>query len=104
MGSTTEERVPLVLLVVPALMLLAALAPWPYGYYVLLRLVVCLASIAIAWRLRGGNHPILWAFIGLAILYNPVVKVPLGRPLWSVANVISVAPFAYLVLRGRRTT
>ena len=98
------QRLPLALWLVPALMLVAALGPWPYGYYVLLRLVVCLASVAVAWRLRERSGPLMWSFVALAILYNPVVKVPLGREIWMVVNIISLAPFACAGLRSSRTT
>jgi hypothetical protein len=96
------ERLPVALWLVPALMLVAALGPWPYGYYMLLRLVVCLASIAIAWRLREGSGPLMWAFVALAILYNPIVKVPLSREVWMVMNLISLAPFGFVGLRPNR--
>jgi hypothetical protein len=99
-----EERLPLPLWLIPGLMLLAALGPWPYGYYVLLRLVVCLASIAIAWRLRESNAPVMWALVALAILYNPVVKIALARQVWMVVNVVSVVPFAYAGMRRRPAT
>ena len=103
MQPVISERLPLALWLVPTLMLVAALGPWPYGYYVLLRLVVCLASIAVAWRLREGSGPLMWAFVALAILYNPIVKVPLGREVWMVVNLISLAPFAYAGLHRSRT-
>jgi hypothetical protein len=93
------DRLPLPVWAIPAVLLLLALGPWPYGYYVLLRLVVCLASIFIAWRLKKKGEALMWAFVTLAILYNPIVKVPLGREVWMVANLISLVPFAYVGLR-----
>ena len=35
---------------IPAAMLIIALAPLPYGYYTLLRIVVCGASAFLAWQ------------------------------------------------------
>jgi hypothetical protein len=100
--SEAEARsIPLILIAVPAAMLAAALAPWPYGYYVLLRLVVCIASVAIAWRLGERGGLLTWAFVALAILYNPIVRVPLGRDVWMIVNLMSLAPFAWLALRQR---
>lgn len=100
-GETGARSVPLILIGVPAAMLAAALAPWAYGYYVLLRLVVCLASIAIAWRLRERGGLLTWAFVALAILYNPIVRVPLGRDIWMIVNLMSLVPFGLLALRQR---
>jgi hypothetical protein len=44
----------------------------------------------------------MWAFVALAILYNPLVKVPLGREVWMVVNVFSIMPFGWLALRDKR--
>jgi hypothetical protein len=96
------EGLPMVVLVAPAAMLFAALFHWPYGYYVLLRLVVSLASAYTAWKLSSVGRGILfWCFIGLAILYNPIVKVPLTRGVWGWVNSVSAIPFLWAALKQR---
>ena len=40
----------ILLWLVPAAMLFAALAPWPYGYYRLLRVVVCICCGVLAYQ------------------------------------------------------
>lgn len=96
--------VPAAVLFVPAVMLLLALAPWPYGYFVFLRLVVCAASVWIAFAVlgRNTNSKIGWAFVAIAILYNPIIRVPLEREIWMVVNVVTAVPFFYLGL-SRKT-
>jgi len=44
-GSVLQKRPHLIPAIIAALILLGALAPWPYGYYQLLRFVVC--SVAV---------------------------------------------------------
>jgi len=67
---------------------LATFSSWPYGLYVLLRIVVCSSSAFLAWfsaeRKRGK-----WAWIlGItAVIFNPVVPFPFGRSLWAVLDV-----------------
>jgi len=81
----------------PAIMLIVALGAWPYGYYMLLRAVVCIAAglLAIDIHHRAGKVT-LWcaAFIAMAILFNPILPVHLTRAIWSVIDLASAAFFA----------
>lgn len=88
-----DRRIPIAVWLTTALLLiLAAVGSWPYGFYMLLRLVVCVASIFIAWRL-GQHRPLMWVFIFIAILYNPVFRVAFERDTWSILNVVSALPY-----------
>jgi hypothetical protein len=80
----------------PLVFLFAAVGPWPYGFYQFLRLVVCgtAAYLAYATLSRGSRSSLGWAFLGLAILYNPAFKVHFERQTWAVLNVGSAVPFA----------
>lgn len=86
---------------VAALMVLVALARVPYGYYVLLRLGLCIACIY--YISQGGpavgvGHRFVLG--GLAVLYNPVFPVHLGsKPLWTLVNVATVVYFWFLESR-----
>jgi hypothetical protein len=67
-----------------AICLLAALLDWPYGYYVFLRIVVCIAAlfvIAVAYESHRTWAICLWGII--AVLFNPIIKIPLSRELWQ---------------------
>ena len=102
--SLKTSDIPAVVLFVPAVMLLLALGPWPYGYFVFLRLVVCAASAWIALSVLGKdtNRVIGWVFVGLALLYNPVIRISLEREVWMVVNVLTSVPFFYLGLAKYR--
>lgn len=83
----------LLLWLIPAVMLLVAVAPWPYGYYQLLRVVVCISCGVLAYQSyeRDGLTP--WT-IGLAIVaavFNPIVPVHLTREIWAVLNVAAAS-------------
>ena len=84
--------VPLAVWLGLAVLLLAAVGPWPYGFYMLLRLAVCAGSVFVALRL-GSTTPLMWAFVVLAILYNPIFRVSFEREVWSIINVVSSIPF-----------
>ena len=78
-------------------MLVAALAPWPYGYYTLLRWVVCLSACFVAWVWYDAYEqptPMVWAFGAVAILFNPLAPIHLNREIWSM---IDLATAAFLI-------
>lgn len=76
----------------------------PYGYFMLLRLFLCAAcvySLLTARLLIGTGMNVL--LIALAVLYNPIVRIPLGhKSLWSAVNVATVAALWILVARSSR--
>ncbi|MDI9433931.1 MAG: hypothetical protein QM570_19615 [Planctomycetota bacterium] len=69
---------------VAALALFAALGQWPYGYYTVLRFIVCGAGGYTAFVLYGwGRIGLAWLFGFIAVLFNPVVPIHLSRELWQ---------------------
>jgi hypothetical protein len=60
----------------------------PYGYYVLLRWVCCaiFAYLALGAH-RAGSEGWTWVLGVLALLYNPVASVHLGREIWEPVNI-----------------
>ncbi len=71
--------------------LLLALLPMPYGYFSILRLyavaVFCILLLQIPSKKRNSNNWIFVAYIILIILFQPILKIPLGRVLWNVIDV-----------------
>jgi len=63
---------------------LAVLPIWPYGFYTLLRLVVC--GVCIYFVVKLKMLPSLQAhkaaLIVIAILFNPLIPVYLVRTIW----------------------
>lgn len=83
-----------------------ALAPLPYGYYTLLRLVVCVASGVIAWTRLSVAPGNLWGvvFVGLALLFNPLIPVHLSRDFWAFLDVGAAVLFlAFGLSAGRKS-
>ena len=81
-----------------SLLLFFALFPWPYGYYILLRLVVFVVSVFIAyeqWKLDDAISGWVVAFGLIALLYNPLITVHLTRELWSVLNLATAMLFLW---------
>lgn len=76
-----------VLYIVAALCLIAMLPGMPYGFFMLLRLCVCGVSIYGAVKLfELKSERLGWGFVVLAIVFNPLVKIHLGRDLWWIMD------------------
>ena len=72
-----------------AVLMLLCLAPMPYGYYQLVRAVAMIVFAIMAYQYYvKENVPLAITFCGLALLFQPFIKVALGRTLWNVVDVI----------------
>jgi hypothetical protein len=75
---------------------------WPYGYYIILRLILCLSCLFLLF----SSHPMTvewqrWVTAGYAVLYNPVFPIVLGeKKLWVVLNFSTVFWFYFVALRS----
>ncbi|MBA7624103.1 hypothetical protein ES703_31507 [subsurface metagenome] len=97
--SVLEKRSHLIPAIIAAIILLFALAPWPYGYYQLLRFVVCGAASYIAFM--AYNWQKIWAawlFGFIAILFNPLIPIHLSREIWQTIDVVCAALFVVIAI------
>jgi hypothetical protein len=83
-----EKRPHLIPAVIAALILFGALAQWPYGYYQLLRFIVCGISIFVAFMsYRWQKLWATWLFGFIAVLFNPLFPIHLPRQIWHTIDV-----------------
>jgi hypothetical protein len=64
------------------------------GYAIMLQFVICLSAILVAFQAaRSGK--LLWAiaFGGLAVLFNPVITVPVSRSVFLWINLLCFTMF-----------
>ena len=79
-------------LILSALFLLC-LVPMPYGFYSLIRFVAMIAFAIYAYvYYEKKNNKLAIVFLSLAILFQPLLPIYLGRMLWNIVDV-SVAIF-----------
>src|SRR6516162_7036604 len=82
--------------IVPAAMLFAALGYWPYGYYMLLRVVVtAAAALLTAFAYQRTKTFSVWIglFLVIAAVFNPILPLHLTRGAWSILNMAAGALF-----------
>ncbi|GAH28799.1 unnamed protein product [marine sediment metagenome] len=80
------------------LMLFGAIAEWPYGYYILLRWITCIASTLVIFQAFEKN--IDWAkvvFIVIAILFNPLAPIHLSRSIWVPLDIVTAILFIFAI-------
>ena len=72
-----------------AVLLLLCLLPMPYGYYELVRFVSMIAFAFMAYKYYEEKKDALAVALGgLALLFQPFVKIALGRTVWNVVDVV----------------
>ena len=91
MGKSISIKPPVIASII---MLLLAILPLPYGYYTLLRLVVCFTAVFLAW-FSHKSKSIRWTWIMgfLALMFNPIIPIYFGREFWIFVDLIAVVIF-----------
>jgi hypothetical protein len=98
------HRTPKLIWIVPIGALAIALLDMPYGYYQLLRLLICGVAGYLAFcSSEQGDTGWAWILGGLAVLYNPVFKFALGREMWGMVNVATIGILAVHLFQSSRT-
>ena len=98
MSQSERLSLPTPIFLIPAILLLVALAPLPYGYYVLLRIVVCAASAFIAYREYSKSGVISSWFlmmVGIALIFNPIIPIHLSREIWAPIDIFAALAFFF---------
>lgn len=87
-----------------AVLLLMCLAPMPYGFYQLVRFVTMVAFAYLAYDYYKLNKVgVSYAFVALALLFQPLLKIALGRVMWNIVDVL-VAVFLIVLFISERKT
>lgn len=94
------RHLPLIL----AIVLLLCLLPMPYGYYMFVRVVAAVSFAYFAYQFHSTKSEVMMLlFIALALLFQPIVKIPLGRELWNAVDVIVAVGMLVMYWRNIRS-
>ena len=72
-----------------AVMLFGCLLPLPYGYYQLVRFVAMVVFGILAFQANSRKQQVEFViFLALALLFQPFLKIALGRTLWNIVDIV----------------
>ena len=75
--------------IILAIFLFICLADMPYGYYQFVRFIALIGFAVLAYQANEQDKQTEMIIYGsLALLFQPFIKVSLGRELWNVVDVI----------------
>ena len=93
------KRLKLILIIA----LLLCLGPMPYGFYMLVRFFATVMFGLMAYRYYQEKKENLMIVFGtLAVLFQPIIKIPLGRAVWNVVDVSVAIGLIVLLLKDNR--
>jgi hypothetical protein len=83
-------------------MLLLCLAPMTYGYYQFVRFVSMVVFAVMAYQYYVKKQ-MEWAVVfgALALLFQPFVKIALGRTMWNIVDVVVAIMLVVLWYKNR---
>lgn len=87
--------------VVMAIAMLLCLLDMPYGYYQVVRLGSAIGFGYLAFSAKSEEDVLRWIYIGLAILFQPIIKISLGRSIWNMVDVLVAIGLFYSVFKSR---
>ncbi len=86
-----------------SIFLLLCLLPMPYSYYMLVRFVSMVAFGVMAYRYYTQSKVALTiTFVSLALLFQPFIKIALGRTIWNIVDVMVAVLLVLLWMKERK--
>lgn len=75
--------------VVLAILFFLCLVAMPYGYYQFVRFLALIGFAILAYKsYERQENTMTIVYVSLAILFQPLLKISLGRELWNIVDVI----------------
>ena len=102
-----NKNIPIIISVI--FLFLAVVGSFPYGFYTLLRLVVCGATVYLAWLAYDSNKRVwIWPFGFIAVLFNPLIPIHFNRDLWRVIDLLvaiflMISIFSFKIVKEKGT-
>ena len=84
-----------------AILLLLCLSDMPYGFYELVRFGAACAFVYLSYEyFKAKSNGLGFTFVALALLFQPFIKISLGRELWNLVDVAVAIGLAYLLIKA----
>jgi hypothetical protein len=77
-----------VIKIILSILLFGCLMDMPYGYFQLVRFLGLVGFSFLAYHSLEKNQILFVSYVCLAVLFQPFVKISLGRELWNIVDVL----------------
>lgn len=93
-----------VIKLVLSILLVVCVFDMPYGFYQLVRFIALIGFGILAFNANQENKKTeLIIYVSLALLFQPFIKISLGRDLWNIIDVIiAVALISSLFVKNKQ--
>lgn len=80
--------------IITGALLILAIPPWNYSYYIFLRWVVLISAVILAYGYGKSKH-VGWAYVfgGIAVLFNPLIPFHLTKSVWVIIDLVTATSF-----------
>ena len=94
----------IVIKVILSILLVVCVFDMPYGFYQLVRFIALVGFGILAFNANQENKKTeLIIYVSLALLFQPFMKISLGRDLWNIIDVIiAVALVSSLFVKDKQ--
>jgi len=95
----------IVIKVILSILLVVCVFDMPYGFYQLVRFIALIGFGILAFNSNQENKKTeLIIYVSLALLFQPFMKISLGRDLWNIIDVIiAVALVSSVFVKNKQT-
>ncbi len=89
--------------IVLSILLIICLFDMPYGYYQLVRFISTTVFGLYAYHYYEKGNKLLFVFyLALAVLFQPFLKISLGREIWNIVDIIIAGWLIYDSFRMKK--
>lgn len=89
--------------IVLAVLLVGCLLNMPYGYYQLVRFVALIGFAVLAYHAnKEERHTQMIIYGALALLFQPFLKIALGRELWNIVDIVVAVGLIFSIIRSKK--
>jgi hypothetical protein len=76
----------------------------PYGFYQFVRFAAIFAFAYLGFTAKEKNiKKEMFIYIALAILFQPFIKIALGRTIWNIVDIITVIGLVISVIKDEKS-
>ena len=83
-----------------AVLLLLCLGDMPYGFYILVRILTTIFALTLVFNFfEQKKNEIAFFWCAVALIFQPLIKIPLGKELWNIVDVIVAVAIIILIIK-----